>query len=144
MRTSGSKSRLAVADNGYTLMELLVVLAILGLLTAIATPYAIHYLENAKVRTAKAEIGNISTGLDLFRLDVGRYPTTEEGLPALVQAPSNLENWNGPYMKRQGAFNDPWGKPYLYRSPGEHGEFDLYTYGSKTESSTGKPVAANW
>jgi len=144
MRSSWLKGRYTALDHGYTLMELLVVLAILGMLTAIATPYALHYLENAKVRTAKTEIGNISAGLDLFKLDVGRYPTTQEGLPALVQAPSSIDNWNGPYLKRLGAFKDPWDKPYIYRSPGEHGEYDLYTYGPKTESSGAKPVAKSW
>lgn len=131
-------------EAGYTLMELLVVLAILGLLTAIATPFALHYLETAKVKAAKTEVANISACLDLFKYDIGRYPTTEEGLEALRKAPPNVENWSGPYLKKLNGFNDPWGRPYLYRAPGEHGEFDLYSYGTKGQVSGTKPEIASW
>ncbi len=131
-------------DSGYTLMELLVVLAILGLLAAIATPYAVHYLEGAKVRAAKTEVSNISAGLDLFKFDVGRYPTTQEGLEALVKPPPGVEEWNGPYMKVGNAFKDPWGKPYIYVSPGEHGEYDLYSEGPKGKAGSAKPEIASW
>src|ERR1700746_2363489 len=88
------------SEGGYTLMELLVVLAILGLLAAIATPMVLHYLDSAKVSTAKTEVSNLAAGLDLFKYDVGRYPTTEEGLEALVSAPQGVDNWNGPYVKK--------------------------------------------
>lgn len=132
------------SDAGYTLIELLVVLAILGMLAAIATPMALHYLETAKVKTAKTEIANIAACLDLFKYDVGRYPTTEEGLEALRKAPPNAESWNGPYLKKITALNDPWGHPYSYRSPGEHGEFDLYSYGPKGQMAGAKPEIANW
>lgn len=131
-------------DDGYTLMELLVVLAILGVLAAIATPFALHYLETAKIKAAKTEISNISACLDLFKYDVGRYPTTEEGLAALQKAPPNVENWNGPYMKKLNGFNDPWGRPYIYKSPGEHGDYDLYSYGPKGQPSGAKPEIASW
>lgn len=140
MYTGGKRS-----DGGYTLVELLVVVAILGLLTLIATPFVLGYLDRAKVSTAKTEIANIAAGLDLFKLDVGRYPTTAEGLDALEHAPTDIDNWNGPYMKTARNLKDPWGKPYLYRSPGEHGEYDLYSYGQKGEAgSGGKPQIANW
>ncbi|MDE2184070.1 MAG: type II secretion system major pseudopilin GspG [Alphaproteobacteria bacterium] len=133
-------------QDGYTLMELLVVLAILGLLAAIATPMVLHYLESAKVSTAKTEVSNLSAGLDLFKYDVGRYPTTAEGLNALLVAPPGVDNWNGPYVKKTTDLVDPWGRPYNYRSPGQHGEYDLYSNGAKGEkaSASGKPQIASW
>ena len=133
-------------DAGYTLVELLVVVAILGLLTLIATPFVLHYLDTAKVSTARTEIANIAAGLDLFKIDIGRYPTTEEGLDALMKAPAGVDNWNGPYIKKTAGLKDPWGRPYLYRSPGQHGEFDIYSYGAKGEAAASgeKPEVANW
>src|SRR5213082_788026 len=94
-------------EAGYTLMELLVVLAILGLLAAIATPMVLHYLDSAKVSTAKTEVSNLAAGLDLFKYDVGRYPSTQEGLEALVSAPEGVDNWNGPYVKKSTKLADP-------------------------------------
>jgi general secretion pathway protein G len=133
-------------DSGYTLMELLVVLAILGLLTAIATPFALHYLETAKVKAARAEIANLSAGLDMFKADVGRYPTTQEGLDALLKAPAEAENWDGPYVKKDEGMRDPWGHAYNYQSPGQHREFDLFSYGPNKQLAPGekKPLVANW
>jgi general secretion pathway protein G len=134
------------AQAGYTLMELLVVLAILGLLAAIATPMVLHYLDSAKVSTAKTEVSNLAAGLDLFKYDVGRYPTTEEGLQALVSAPEGVDNWNGPYIKKSTKLSDPWGRPYNYRYPGTHAEFDLYSYGAHADTAKNdeKPPIANW
>ena len=133
-------------EAGYTLMELLVVLAILGLLAAIATPMVVHYLDSAKVSTAKTEVSNLAAGLDLFKYDVGRYPTTQEGLEALVSAPDGVDNWNGPYVKKTTKLNDPWGHPYNYRFPGTHAEFDLYSYGAHADTAKNdeKPPIANW
>ena len=134
-------------EAGYTLMELLVVLAILGLLAAVATPMVLHYLDSAKVSTAKTEVSNLSAGLDLFKYDVGRYPTSEEGLQALVSAPEGVENWNGPYVKKTTKLSDPWGHPYNYKFPGTHGgEFDLYSYGAHPDTAKNdeKPLVANW
>jgi general secretion pathway protein G len=133
-------------ESGYTLMELLVVLAILGLLAAIATPMVLHYLDSAKVSTAKTEVSNLAAGLDLYKYDVGRYPTTEEGLQALVVAPEGAENWNGPYVKKTTKLSDPWGHPYNYRFPGTHAEFDLYSYGAHADQakSDEKPPISNW
>jgi general secretion pathway protein G len=133
-------------EAGYTLMELLVVLAILGLLAAIATPLVLHYLDSAKVSTARTEIANLEASLDLFKYDAGHYPTTGEGLEALLKPPPGVDNWNGPYVKKTAGLKDPWGQPYHYRSPGEHGEFDLFSYGADKEDKHAgeKPPIANW
>lgn len=114
---------------GFTLIELLVVLTILGLLAGIAGPRVIQYLGGAKVDTAALQIDEFGAGLDLFHLEVGRYPTTEEGLAALTSAPGSDKGWNGPYLKKRAIPLDPWGNDYLYRQPGEHGDYDLYSFG---------------
>jgi general secretion pathway protein G len=146
MRLVRKSKEVSTREDGYTLMELLVVLAILGFLAAIATPMVLHYLDTAKISTARTEVSNISAGLDLFKYDVGRYPTTEEGLKALIEAPPGVENWNGPYVKKTNDLVDPWRKPYNYESPGKHGEFDLYSYGKNgnQEAEGTKPEIANW
>jgi general secretion pathway protein G len=145
---SKERSRLLTRqrEQGYTLVELLVVIAILGLLAAIATPRVINYLNHARIGTAKTEVENLSSALDLFKLDVGRYPTTEEGLNALVTAPAGVTAWNGPYIKKTSNLSDPWDHPFNYRSPGQHGEFDIYSYGSDSEDKAHaeKPPIANW
>lgn len=115
---------------GFTLLELLVVLAILGLLAVVATPQVLKYLGTAKHETAKVQIQNLGTALDLYRFEVGRYPTTQEGLAALVTAPAGAARWNGPYVKKRESLTDPWDRPYGYRSPGQHGAYDLYTLGA--------------
>ena len=116
--------------NGYTLVELLVVLAILGLLVALAAPRVIKYLGSAKTDTARIQIEKLGGVLDLYRLEIGRYPTEQEGLESLVERPPQLDAWDGPYLKNREALTDPWGRPYDYRSPGEHGDYDLYTLGA--------------
>jgi len=108
---------------------LLVVLAILGLLVGIAVPQVFKYFSHAKEEAAKVQMQTIATGLDLFVLDVGRLPTQEEGLQALVTAPPGVEHWNGPYVVKSEILTDPWGRPYVYRSPGRDGEYDLFTRG---------------
>ncbi len=115
---------------GFTLLELLVVLAILGLLAAIVGPQVIRYLGSSKTQTAQVQARNIAASLQLFRLDAGRYPTTEEGLAALVKPTPSVPLWNGPYLPDEAAITDPWGKPYQLRAPGEHGEVDVFTLGS--------------
>src|ERR1700743_1811342 len=99
-------------EDGYTLVELLVVLAILGLLATIATTQVLKYFASAKVSTAHPQVESFSTALDLYKIDVGRYPTTQEGLAALKAKPATAENWNGPYVKGTTSLNDPWGHPY--------------------------------
>jgi general secretion pathway protein G len=117
-------------QGGFTLIELLVVLAILGLLAAIATPQVVKYLGKARADTARIEIKTIGSSLDLFFIDNGRYPTQQEGLGALVEAPAGLASWRGPYLKAKGPPVDPWGRPYQYRYPGQHAEYDLYSLGA--------------
>lgn len=118
------------AASGFTLLELLVVLVILGLLATIATPQVLKYLGSAKSDTAKVQLENLGAALDLYRLDVGSYPSQSDGLVALVDEPANAKGWTGGYVKKRDALTDPWGRPYVYRYPGEHGEFDLYSLGS--------------
>ena len=132
---------------GFTLVELLVVLAILGLIVALVTPQVLKYLGRAKTDTARIEIQTLGNALDLYRLDMQHYPTQQEGLQALVEAPSGATDlWRGPYIKQRDLPLDPWGRPYLYRSPGEHGEYDLYTLGAdNAPGGTGENQdIANW
>ncbi len=119
-------------DSGFTLVELLVVLAILAMLVALVTPQVLKYLGRAKTDAARIEIQTLGNALDLYRLDMQHYPTQQEGLQALVEAPpgSDAGRWQGPYIKQRKLPLDPWGHPYLYRSPGEHGEYDLYSFGA--------------
>lgn len=117
-------------QQGFTLIELLVVLVILGLLASLAGPKVISYLGGAKSDSAKLQIEEFGASLDLFKLETGRYPTTQEGLQALVQAPSGLTGWNGPYLKKKAVPKDPWGNEYHYVSPGQHDLYDLSSLGA--------------
>ncbi len=130
-------------DQGFTLVELLVVLAILGLLALVAVPQVLGYLDNAKVGTAKSSIEGISSALDLYKADMGAYPTTEQGLTALVAAPSGVAGWNGPYIKKPKSLIDPWGHPFQYKFPGDHGEYDIFSLGPSKQSANA-PAIANW
>ena len=138
-------SRLS-GTHGFTLLELLIVLAILGLLAWLATPPVLRYLASGKVTTTRVQVQNISQALDFYWHDVGKYPTTAEGLGALIAAPPNTPRWKGPYIKKAGSLTDPWGHPFKYLSPGEHGEFDLYSLGPDDgRSKNGESeIIANW
>lgn len=116
-------------EAGFTLVELLVVLVILVLLASIIGPRVIGYLGASRTKTAKVQIESLVTSLELFHIDVGRYPATAEGLNALVKPPTKLASWSGPYITKGNIPPDPWGRPYRYQSPGKKGAFDLYTMG---------------
>jgi len=122
------KMRKHRGERGFTLIEIMIVVIIIGLLAGLVGPRLFGKLTQAKQKAAKAQIELFGTALDALRLDVGRYPTTEEGLKVLREKPSGLEAWTGPYLPKEIPL-DPWGKPYIYKSPGEHGEYDLLTYG---------------
>lgn len=115
---------------GFTLLELLVVLVILGLLASLVGPKVLNQLSSSKTKTAALQIQELHSALDLYRLEVGHYPSSNQGLDALVSKPSGVENWNGPYLTKKVIRKDPWGHDYQYRYPGEHGDFDLYSLGA--------------
>ena len=116
-------------EEGLTLVELLVVLGIIALLAALVAPQVIRYLGDARSSTARVQIKNVESALELYYLDTGTYPTKEQGLQALVEAPAGLKTWNGPYLKKDAGITDPWGQMFQYKSPGDHGAYDLYSYG---------------
>jgi general secretion pathway protein G len=113
---------------GFTLLELLVVIVIIGLLAAYVGPKYFSQLGKSEITVAKAQIESFEKALDTFRLDVGRYPTSEEGLNALVVKPASADKWNGPYLKKD-VPADPWGHPYIYKAPGTKSEYDIVSYG---------------
>ena len=123
--------------RGFTLLELLVVMVIIGLLAGYVGPRYFAQIGKSEIKVARAQIDAFEKALDQYRLDIGRYPTTEQGLGALVSRPDNESRWAGPYLKKS-VPDDPWGNRYVYRSPGEHGEFDLLSYGKD-----GKPGGAD-
>jgi general secretion pathway protein G len=142
--TLDARSRKAIAqrrsrESGFTLLELLVVLVILGLLVSLTTTAVMRQLGSSKEKVAHLKIEELGTDLDMYKLDVGSYPSTEEGLQSLMTRPADVDRWNGPYIKGDKVPEDPWGHPYLYRSPSERPghEYDLYSYGP-----TGRPGGA--
>ena len=122
------------AESGFTLVEMLVVITIIGLIMALVGPRVLNYLSESKVKTARIQIESFTQALDLFYLDNGRYPASSEGLSALVQRPGNAASWNGPYIKTATVPTDPWGRAYVYRSPADHAPYEISSYGS-----TGQP-----
>jgi general secretion pathway protein G len=132
--------------GGFTLLELLVVMVIIGLLAGLEAPRYFAQVGRSQVKVARAQIDALDKALDQFRLDVGRYPTPEEGLQVLVARPSGESGWNGPYLKK-GVPADPWGRPYQYQLPGTHGgDFDLQSYGKDGRpGGTGEDAdVTNW
>jgi general secretion pathway protein G len=124
-------------EDGFTMLELLVVIAILGLLVGLVAPTALRQLGGAKTSIAHQSIERLASVLDLYHLDVGSYPTTGQGLGALLQRPGSAVTWNGPYLKGQGLPQDPWNRPYIYRSPSTRGghDYDLCSTGPDGEAT---------
>ncbi len=125
-------------EAGFTLVEMLVVITIIGLIMALVGPRVLNYLTESKVKAARIQIQSFASALDLFYLDAGRFPSSGEGLDALVRPTPGVAAWNGPYLRGGSVPNDPWGTPYIYRVPGEHGPYDLISLGSdRQEGGTG-------
>jgi general secretion pathway protein G len=131
-----------VGEQGFTLVEMLVVITIIGLIMGLIGPRVLNYLSESKVKAARIQLQSFAGALDLFYLDAGRFPSTSEGLAALVQRTPGVAVWNGPYLRGNGLPNDPWNHPYLYRSPGEHGPYDIVSYGSDGQEG-GAGIAAD-
>src|ERR1700742_910174 len=129
-------------EEGFTLVEMLVVITIIGLIMGLIGPRVLNYLSESKVKAAKIQLQSFGSALDLFYLDAGRFPSTAEGLTALVQRTPGVAAWNGPYLKGNTVPNDPWNHGYLYRSPGEHGPYAIISYGSDGQEG-GSGVAAD-
>jgi general secretion pathway protein G len=128
LANSQAQQRGKSAERGFTLIELLIVMIILGLLAALVAPKMFQKVGSSKQKAAKAQIAMLGTALDAYRLDVGKYPTAQEGLEALRKNPGH-DTWDGPYLSKDTP-PDPWGKQYVYRYPGEHGDYDLYSMGA--------------
>jgi general secretion pathway protein G len=142
--TTGKKRRLRndAGQAGFTLVEMLVVITIIGLIMGLIGPRVLNYLSESKVKAARIQLQSFAGALDLFYLDAGRFPSTSEGLAALVQRTPGVAAWNGPYLKGNSVPNDPWNHPYLYRSPGERGPYEIISYGSDGQEG-GSGIAAD-
>ena len=149
MKKTKQKAKILNAKSfraGFSLIEMLVVLVIIGLIMGLVGPRVLNYLSDARTKAARLQIESLGNSLDLFFVDANRYPTTQEGLAALLKRPTGVDVWNGPYIKGNSIPNDPWGSPYVYRSPGQHGPYDLLSYGSdKREGGEGSAAdVTNW
>src|ERR1700675_873912 len=129
-------------QRGFTLVEMLVVITIIGLIMGLIGPRVLNYLSESKVKAAKIQLQSFGSALDLFYLDAGRFPSTAEGLTALVQRTPGVSAWNGPYLKGGNVPNDPWNNPYIYRSPGERSPYEIMSYGSDGQEG-GTGIAAD-
>ncbi len=126
------------SEQGFTLIEMLVVITIIGLIMALVGPRVLNYLTESRIKAAHIQIQSFGSALDLFYLDAGRYPTSSEGLDALVHPPGGMTSWNGPYLKGGSVPNDPWGNPYVYSVPGEHGAaYEVRSIGHGKDPTTG-------
>lgn len=134
-----------IRELGFTLLELLVVMVIIGLLAGYVGPKYFAQIGKSETKVAKAQIDALGKSLDQYRLDTGHYPNSEQGLAALFTRPSNESKWEGPYLQKE-APSDPWGKPYVYRHPGEHGEYDLISLGKDGQAGGSGEAAdiTNW
>ncbi|CAD5369850.1 Type II secretion system protein G [Rubrivivax sp. A210] len=143
--TPRATPRLRRPMQGFTLFELLVVMLIIGLLASYVGPRYFAQVGKSEVKAARAQMDALEKSLEQYRLDVGRFPTTEQGLAALMAKPNNEPKWGGPYLKKA-VPPDPWGTPYVYKSPGEHGDFDLVTLGKdRRAGGTGEDAdIGNW
>jgi general secretion pathway protein G len=140
------KSAGRAAERGFTLVEMLVVIAIIALIMSLVGPRVLGFLGDSKTKAAKIQIQSIEQALDLYALDTGQYPSSSEGLEVLMQRPGGVITWNGPYLKGNVVPKDPWGKPYIYRSPGEHGPYDIMSYGPNGQEGGSGATASitNW
>jgi general secretion pathway protein G len=129
-------------QQGFTLVEMLVVITIIGLIMGLIGPRVLNYLSESKVKAAKIQLQSFGSALDLFYLDAGRFPSTSEGLSALVSQTPGISAWNGPYLKGGSVPSDPWNHAYVYRSPGEHSPYDIVSYGSDGQEG-GSGIAAD-
>jgi general secretion pathway protein G len=129
-RRSMARARSREREAGFTLVEMLVVIAIIGLVVGLVGPRVLNYLSESKVKAAKIQIESFSAALDLYYLDNGAYPASNEGLTALVQRPSSALAWNGPYLKTGSVPMDPWGHPYLYKAPADHAPYEIDSNGA--------------
>ena len=138
-------ARARAGSRGFTLLELLVVMVIIGLLAGYVGPKYFAQIGKSEIKTARAQIDALEKALDQYRLDTGHYPAMEQGLNALVARPANEPKWDGPYLKKA-VPADPWGNAYVYRIPGEHGDFDLVSYGKDGQSGGAGEAAdiTNW
>lgn len=123
-------NKLQQHKQGFTLIELLVVLSIIGLLAGLVGPQVMKHLGGSKTKAARVQIEDLAAALDMYKLDVGRYPDSEHGLNALVERPERVRGWNGPYLRKNKVPQDPWLQEYHYRFPGQHGDFDIYSLGA--------------
>lgn len=119
-----------LSESGFTLLELLVVLGIIAMLAGIVGPQVMKHMGESKAKAAKVQIEDLAATLDMYKLDVGNYPSSDEGLKALIETPDSSKRWNGPYLRKSKIPLDPWQQEYHYVSPGEHGKFDIYTFGA--------------
>ena len=117
-------------ESGFTLLELLVVLSIIAMLAGIVGPQVMKHMGESKVKAAKVQVEELMAALDMYKLDLGGYPSTKQGLKSLIEAPDNTKYWNGPYLRKAKVPTDPWQNEYVYVFPGKHGKFDLYSLGA--------------